>query len=57
MRLSELVGHAYPSDAEEVEKATLKKRKLQLKDRMERILHRRWTTVAQQEEAAAADTA
>lgn len=40
-RLTELVGQAYPSHAEEIEKATLKKRKLQVKDRMERILHRR----------------
>ncbi len=45
-RLNELVGHAYPSHAEELEKATLKKRKLQLKDRMERILRRHRSAVA-----------
>jgi uncharacterized protein YdcH (DUF465 family) len=39
-RLNELVGHAYPSNADEIEKATLKKRKLQVKDRMESILRR-----------------
>lgn len=45
-RLNELVGHAYPSHAEELEKATLKKRKLQVKDRMERILRRHRSAVA-----------
>ena len=41
IRLTELVRHPHPSGADEIEKATLKKRKLQLKDRMEHILRRR----------------
>ena len=55
-RLNELLGHAHPSNAEEVEKATLKKRKLQVKDRMERILHRHRSAVAP-DRTPAADTA
>ena len=37
-RLSELSRQLYRNGREELEKATLKKRKLQLKDRMEEIL-------------------
>jgi uncharacterized protein YdcH (DUF465 family) len=37
-RLQELTSKHYLSDAEHVEEVTLKKRKLQLKDRMEEIL-------------------
>jgi uncharacterized protein YdcH (DUF465 family) len=43
IRLSELLGHAYPSDADQIEEATLKKRKLHIKDRMEHILRRHLT--------------
>lgn len=39
-RLRELLGHPYPSGADEVEKATLKKRKLAVKDQMELVLRR-----------------
>jgi uncharacterized protein YdcH (DUF465 family) len=42
-RLAELLGHAYPSDADQIEEATLKKRKLHIKDRMEHILRRHLT--------------
>jgi uncharacterized protein YdcH (DUF465 family) len=56
VRLNEIVGHAYPSNAEEIEKATLKKRKLQMKDRMERILRRHQADVPQEGEPAV-DTA
>jgi uncharacterized protein YdcH (DUF465 family) len=37
-RLHELIHKHYLSDAEQVEEVTLKKRKLQLKDKMELIL-------------------
>jgi hypothetical protein len=40
-RLNELTTKAYLSQPEQVEEVTLKKRKLQLKDRMEDIM-RRW---------------
>lgn len=40
-RLCDLLGHPYLSGAEQFEKATLKKKKLQVKDRMEHILRRR----------------
>lgn len=40
-RLDELSRQLYRTGQEEMEKATLKKRKLQLKDRMEEILRRR----------------
>ena len=40
-RLHELTGRPYLSQPEQFEEATLKKRKLQLKDRMEDILRRR----------------
>ena len=39
-RLHELTIKPYLSDSEQVEEVTLKKRKLQLKDRMEDILRR-----------------
>ena len=39
-RLHELSGKSYLSEPEQVEEVTLKKRKLQLKDRMEDILRR-----------------
>ena len=42
-RLAELLGHRYPSGAEQIEKATLKKRKLHIKDRMEHIVRRHLT--------------
>lgn len=42
-RLADLLGHAYPSGAEQIEEATLKKRKLHIKDRMEDIVRRRLT--------------
>ena len=38
IRLNELSRQLYRNGTEELEKATLKKRKLQLKDRMEQIL-------------------
>ena len=39
-RLHELTAKHYLSEPEQVEEVTLKKRKLQLKDRMENILRR-----------------
>jgi uncharacterized protein YdcH (DUF465 family) len=39
-RLHELAAKAYLTDTEQVEEITLKKRKLQLKDKMEDILRR-----------------
>lgn len=42
-RLAELLGHPYPSGAEQIEEATLKKKKLHVKDRMEQILRRHLT--------------
>jgi len=39
-RLHELTAKAYLSEPEQVEEVTLKKRKLQIKDRMEDILRR-----------------
>lgn len=39
-RLSELTHKSYLSEPEQVEAATIKKRKLQLKDRMEDIVRR-----------------
>jgi len=39
-RLHELSARPYLSDSEQVEEVQLKKRKLQLKDRMEEILRR-----------------
>ncbi len=37
-RLNELAALQYPSDEERLEEATLKKKKLQVKDKMEAIL-------------------
>jgi uncharacterized protein YdcH (DUF465 family) len=39
-RLQDLLDRSYLSEPEQVEEMTLKKRKLQLKDRMENILRR-----------------
>ena len=39
-RLSELAHKSYLSEPEQLEEATIKKRKLQLKDRMEDIVRR-----------------
>ncbi len=39
-RLGELAQKAFLSDAEQVEESTLKKKKLQLKDRMQQIVRR-----------------
>jgi uncharacterized protein len=43
-RLHELTAKHYLSEPEQVEEVNLKKRKLQLKDRMEHILRRRRET-------------
>lgn len=43
IRLHELSARAYLAEPEQVEEVTLKKRKLQLKDRMEDILRRQLT--------------
>ena len=43
-RLQELTAKQYLSEPEQVEEVNLKKRKLQLKDRMEHILRRRRET-------------
>ena len=43
-RLHELTGKSYLSEPEQVEEVTLKKRKLQIKDRMEDILRQRRQT-------------
>jgi uncharacterized protein YdcH (DUF465 family) len=40
-RLSELTTKSYLSEPEQIEEVTLKKRKLQIKDRMEDIIRRR----------------
>ena len=42
-RLHQLTAKAYLSEPEQVEEVTLKKRKLQLKDRMEDIMRRHRT--------------
>jgi len=45
-RLHELAVKSYLPESEQVEEITLKKRKLQLKDRMEDILRRRYNPAA-----------
>ena len=45
-RLGELAGKAVLSDEEQVEETMLKKKKLQLKDRMEQIARRYRSTAA-----------
>ena len=45
-RLHELIAKHYLSEPEQLEEVTLKKRKLQLKDRMEDILRRHRATHA-----------
>ncbi len=42
-RLAELLDRPYPSGAQQIEEATLKKKKLHIKDRMEHILRRHLT--------------
>ena len=51
-RLTELSSQLYRSNSEEGERLTLKKRKLQLKDRMEEML-RRHRTLAKEQPASA----
>ena len=46
-RLSQLTAKHYLSEPEQLEEATLKKRKLQLKDRMEDIRRRRASAPSQ----------
>lgn len=46
-RLSQLTAKHYLSEPEQLEEATLKKRKLQLKDRMEDIRRRRASASSQ----------
>ena len=46
-RLTQLTAKSYLSEPEQLEEATLKKRKLQLKDRMEDIRRRRPDSPAQ----------
>ncbi|MBA2340308.1 MAG: DUF465 domain-containing protein [Pyrinomonadaceae bacterium] len=43
-RLSQLASLAYPSDEEQIEETTLKKKKLALKDQMQSIMLRHQTT-------------
>lgn len=45
-RLHNLSSKSYLSDTEQLEEVTLKKKKLQLKDRMEEILRRQQTVYA-----------
>ena len=46
-RLSELTSLAYPSDEEQLEEITLKKKKLAVKDQMQEILLRHQKSEAQ----------
>jgi len=48
-RINELSGQLYRSDREVVEEATLKKRKLQLKDQMETILRQHHSDTRKQD--------
>ena len=54
-RLHELTAKHYLSEPEQVEQVTLKKRKLQLKDRMEDILRRHRQTQASASVSTGAD--
>jgi uncharacterized protein YdcH (DUF465 family) len=54
VRLHELGGRAYLVEVEQVEEITLKKRKLQLKDRMEDILRHHLQQFAQPVASASA---
>jgi hypothetical protein len=52
-RLQSLSSKSYLSDTEQLEEVTLKKKKLQLKDRMEEILRRHRAVYASSETSAA----
>ena len=56
-RLNELSGQLYRSDREVVEEATLKKRKLQLKDQMETILRQHRSHTREQDQGRLEPTA
>ena len=56
-RLNELSGQLYRSDREVVEEATLKKRKLQLKDQMETILRQHRSDTREQDQGELEPTA
>ena len=56
-RINELSAQLYRSDRDVVEEATLKKRKLQLKDQMEMIIRHHRTHVDEQDEVKLEPTA
>ena len=56
-RINELSGQLYRSDREVVEEATLKKRKLQLKDQMETILRQHRSHAREQDQGNLEPTA